>query len=89
MTVRKAEFVWASIAGADAEPVEIIEESGRKGILTTGCADPFWLDDETAGVVIYANWLARPDRLTTLEEQAKADALYKARQESHGWRGPR
>ena len=80
---------YPSIAGADAEPVEIIEESGRRGVLTTGCADTFWLDDKTAGVVIYANWLRRPDNFQTLEERAEADALYKARRESHGWRGPR
>lgn len=57
---RKTTFAWASIAGAPPEPVEVVDEksfmgigsSTRKGVLTTGCQDPFWLDDDAAGVVL-------------------------------------
>lgn len=43
--LRKTKFYWASIAGADPEPVELIEIDGRKAIYTCGCGDPFFLDD--------------------------------------------
>lgn len=87
---RKASFAWASIAGADAEPVEVIELDGRKGILTTGCADPFWLDDETAGVVVYVNTLDRPESPETEVQRAARQKEYEAyRATRHGWRGPR
>lgn len=42
---RKTEFWWASIAGADPEPVEKTQINGRPCVYTCGCADPFYLDD--------------------------------------------
>lgn len=45
MTERKTEFWWASIAGADPEPVEKTEHEGRPCVYTCGCADPFYLGD--------------------------------------------
>lgn len=42
---KKSIFVWASIAGADPEPVELTEVDGRRAIYTCGCGDPFFLDD--------------------------------------------
>lgn len=45
MSERKAKFCWASIAGADPEPVELVRIDGRLAIYTCGCADPFYLND--------------------------------------------
>lgn len=50
MTERKAKFCWASIAGADPEPVELVRIDGRPAIYTCGCADPFYLDDRAVPV---------------------------------------
>lgn len=77
-TTRKTVFGWASIAGADAEPVELIEVDGRKGLFTLGCADPFWLDDESAGIIVFANSLKRPDNPETQE-------VREAKQKSYEW----
>jgi hypothetical protein len=85
---RKARFGWASIAGADAEPVEIIEKNGRTGVLTTGCEDPFWLDDKKAGVLLYANELQRPKPLETDAQRNEREEQYRQYKASHhGWRG--
>jgi hypothetical protein len=50
MSDRKAKFCWASIAGADPEPVEMVRIDGRPAIYTCGCADPFYLDDKSVPV---------------------------------------
>lgn len=47
---RKAEFYWASIGGADPEPVELVVIDGRRAVYTCGCGDPFFLDDKTVRV---------------------------------------
>ncbi len=87
---RKATFAWASIGGADPEPVEVIEENGRKGILTIGCQDPFWLDDAAAGVVLYVNPLDRPTNPEIPEQRDARNAAYEAgKRVYHSWRGPR
>lgn len=93
---RKTLFYWASIAGADLEPVEVIEDKGRKGVLTTGCADVFWLDDVSAGVVLYDEPFKRPENPETAEKREARTREYLARRERmwaaglhHGWRGPR
>ena len=44
MADRKTEFYWASIGGADPEPVELVEIDERKAVYTCGCGDPFFLD---------------------------------------------
>jgi hypothetical protein len=84
-TPRKTTFAWASIAGADPEPVEVIDEksfmgrgsSARKGVLTTGCQDPFWLDDTSAGVVVYDGTpLKRPPNPQTQEERDRRQKAY-------------
>jgi len=88
----KDKFKWASIAGADPEPVEVIEVEGRLGIYTIGCEDPFWLDDKSAQIVLYANSLDRPPNPETQEQRDAKEALYLAERASgkrHGWRGPR
>lgn len=41
---RKTEFWWASVAGADCEPVEVTVLDGERVAYTCGCADPFYLD---------------------------------------------
>lgn len=45
MGERKTEFWWASIDGADPEPVERTKVDGRPAVYTCGCADPFYLDE--------------------------------------------
>lgn len=45
MSDRKTKFMWASIAGADPEPVEVTTLDGRPVVYTLGCNDPFYLDD--------------------------------------------
>jgi hypothetical protein len=49
--MRKTDFFWASIHGADPEPVERTILDGRAGVLTIGCADPFWLDEDPCPVL--------------------------------------
>ncbi len=79
--IRKTHFGWASIAGADPEPVELIETDGRKGVLTTGCADPFWLDDEAAGIVVYdGSPLERPKNPETQGQRDLREAKYRSKQ---------
>jgi hypothetical protein len=88
---KRMKFAWASIAGADLEPVEIVrDESGDViGILTCGCPDPFLLTDQAAVVVIYEE-LDRPDNPQTLEQRERASIKYeKERGITHGWRGQR
>jgi hypothetical protein len=77
---RKTNFVWVSIAGADAEPAELIETDGRKGILTIGCQDPFWLDDKTAGIIVYdGDSLIRPNNPETQEQRDLRERIYQAK----------
>ena len=59
MSDRKTEFWWASIHGADPEPVEKTEHEGRPCVYTLGCADPFYLDDGDA-VVLVGERMPRP-----------------------------
>ena len=78
---RKTDFAWASIAGAGAEPVELIDVDGRKGILTIGCQDPFWLDDESAGIVVFTgSRLERPENPETQEQRDKRQDKYKRKE---------
>jgi hypothetical protein len=49
---RKVEFWWASIHGADPEPVEkTVTDDGRACVYTLGCADPFYLDESPCPVL--------------------------------------
>lgn len=87
---RKTEFAWASIAGADPEPVELIEKDNRKGLYTIGCEDIFWLDDESAGIVVYdGNPLTRPSNPETQEQrearEAKFRAVERAKKAAYAW----
>ena len=49
---RKAEFYWASIGGANPEPVEKCLIDGRPAVYTLGCNDPFYLDGPDCPVVL-------------------------------------
>lgn len=70
MSGRKTEFRWASIHGADPEPVEKAEHEGRPCVYTLGCADPFYLDD--SGVVVFVDdEMKRPP--SPREAQLRAD----------------
>lgn len=91
---RKTKFAWASIAGADYEPVELVTNNGRKAMYTLGCADPFWLDEKVPEIIIYKGEneypLRRPDAIQTQVEKDKAEREYaEYRKGHHGWRGPR
>jgi hypothetical protein len=48
----KSEFFWASVAGAEPEPVEVVNEGPRRAVYTFGCPDPFYLDDPNCPVVL-------------------------------------
>lgn len=90
----KASFSWASIAGADPEPVEVIERDGRRAVLTIGCPDPFFLDDEAACVRLDWAMMNRPNLVTTQAERERASAAYEAKKRAgvftgHSWRGSR
>jgi hypothetical protein len=41
----KSEFWWASIAGANCEPVEVTMIDGKRVAYTCGCGDPFYIDE--------------------------------------------
>lgn len=98
----KSQFFWASIAGADSEPVEVTKLDGRKVAYTCGCADPFYLDDRDCPVVLLLSdddEDGKPspmERLPTpaMTKRAEDTWLRKARRDRaagmhHGWRGPR
>jgi hypothetical protein len=77
----KTNFAWASIAGADPEPVELIDIDSRKGLYTIGCADPFWLDDDSAGIVVYTGSpLERPKNPETQEQRDLREKKYRAKE---------
>lgn len=77
---RKTHFAWASIAGADAEPVELVMIDGRDGLYTLGCADPFWLDDSSAGIVVYGGSpIDRPEHPETQQQRDLRESIYKAK----------
>lgn len=48
----KSEFWWASIAGADCEPVEVTKLNGERVAYTCGCTDPFYLDRPDCPVLL-------------------------------------
>ncbi len=52
MSERKTTFYWASIAGADCEPVEVTMLDGERVAYTCGCGDPFHLDRPDCPVVL-------------------------------------
>lgn len=54
MADRKTEFWWASVVGADCEPVEVTMLGGERVAYTCGCADPFYLDRPDGLVVLVA-----------------------------------
>lgn len=41
MSERKSKFYWASVAGADPEPVEVTKVDGKRVAFTIGCPVPF------------------------------------------------
>lgn len=85
---RTSPFSWASVAGADPEPVEVTEFEGRPCVYTLGCADPFFLDDPS--VLLYADEMERPKNLKTQAEVDELEAQWRRRAgKRHSWRGPR
>ena len=101
-TARKVEFWWASVAGADCEPVEVATVDGERVAYTCGCDDPFYLDrPECPVVLVPIDWdftsggdgvglpLQRP--LTPAEERKaeRAERRQERALRAHSWRGPR
>ena len=86
----KSEFWWASVAGADSEPVEVVKKDGERLAYTCGCGDPFYLDRPDCPVILIED--EAMDRPMT----PKQEKNYWARQKrqaaiarSHSWRGAR
>lgn len=78
--MKKAEFWWASIYGADPEPVEKAEHDGRPCVYTLGCADPFYLDGgavEFVGGKIDRPMSPAAAKLVADDWQAQRDAARK------------
>lgn len=91
---RKTEFWWASVAGADCEPVEVTMLDGERVAYTCGCGDPFYLDRTDCPVLLvpaYATDGAMDRPKTPVQEAAdekrRLRAIRYAR--NHSWRGPR
>lgn len=87
-TPRKTQFYWASIAGADTEPVEVTTLNGERVAYTCGCGDPFYLDKPDCPVVLVADpqtkdatpWFAddgRMNRVLAPKQASRADAAYR------------
>jgi hypothetical protein len=100
--MRKTEFWWASVHGADPEPVERVAVDGREGVLTIGCADPFWLDEDPCPVMfVDEDPMYRPrhpdkvaaERAAIKEAENRGRKTYQFEGKRlplpHGWRGPR
>ncbi len=98
MSARKTEFWWASIHGAEPEPVERTTHDGRDCVYTLGCDDPFYLDEKPCPV-LFVNEMHRPRHPD--QEIAESAASAAGRKTyvfggkrlqvpaHHGWRGPR
>jgi len=96
---RKTEFWWATIAGADCEPVEVVTVEGKRLAYTCGCGDPFHLDQPDCPCILVASQAARfgdeggPMLRPLTPKQEKNAFRRKQRQlaemRAHSWRGPR
>lgn len=72
MGERKTQFWWASIDGADPEPVEKAEHNGRPCVYTLGCADPFYLDEQPCLVVfVGSEKMDRPENPASADENTE------------------
>lgn len=90
---RKTEFWWASVAGADCEPVEVTMLDGERVAYTCGCGDPFYLDRPDCPVVLVGVGYPRRamERPLSPMQQKLADEAWDRERVgvSHSWRGPR
>ncbi len=54
---RKVEFWWASVAGADCEPVKVTTLGAERVAYRCGYADPFYLDrPDCPAVLVVEDW---------------------------------
>lgn len=91
MSNKKSEFWWATVGGADCEPVEVTTLNNERVAYTCGCADPFYLDRPDCALVLVPleneyDFDAKKDiplplerPLTPAQEQAQATAYEKKR----------
>lgn len=97
----KSEFWWASIAGANCEPVEVTTLDGRRVAYTCGCNDPFYVDEPTCPCVLVPTYEYRGNGVSSrgpmvrnltpkqAEDQLRREREQRRIAESHRWRGDR
>jgi hypothetical protein len=89
----KSQFWWATIAGADCEPVEVTKLDGERVAYTCGCGDPFYLDRPDCPCVLVPDYSGEPMERPLTPKQEAAQLRRERRQMAaagrHGWRGPR
>ena len=89
----KSEFWWATIAGADCEPVEVTTLNGKRVAYTCGCGDPFPLDEPDSVCVLVDGPERRPltpaQELAAKEERERQMEADRKKGIKHSWRGPR
>lgn len=79
---RKNLFWWASVHGADPEPVECVEVDGKSACYTCGCADPFFLTLSGSPVLLISK-MDRPKHPKVLrKEKEEAERLAKEHDEA-------
>lgn len=102
---RKTEFWWASIGGAQPEPVEKCTVNDRPAVYTLGCGDPFFLDESDCSVKLGTSVFVPGDSTReildfsikepmdrpalTTRDERKALKEYRTPIRQHSWRGPR
>jgi hypothetical protein len=84
----KSEFWWATVAGADCEPVEVVKKDGERLAYTCGCGDPFYLDRPDCPAVL-VDEMNRPMTPKKEKNYYRRQARQAAIAVSHSWRGPR
>ena len=75
----KKTYAWVSVAGSDPEPAAITIEDGKRVASTTGCPDPFYIDEPKCPCVFLSQL-----ELSKVKKLPKRPLPTK----DHQWRGP-
>ena len=94
---RKTKFWWASVAGAECEPVEVTTLDGERVAYTCGCGDPFYLDRPDCPIELvpakYTDGAMEraltPTQVTRAEKRRQRLIAKAMANGTHSWRGPR